>query len=74
MTGAKEVEREITTNYLREMSMFFTRVVLEENASTHLIAVVLRTQMELKWTTDENRLRGPLGSQKSKNNFVGQGV
>ena len=54
--------------------MFFTRVVLEENASTHLVAVVLRTQMELKRTTDENRLRGPLGSQKSKNNFVGQGV
>ena len=44
--------------------MFFTRVVLEENASAHLIAVVLRTQMELKRITDENRLRRPLESQK----------
>ena len=61
MPGAKEVEREITA---RKCPCFLTRVVMEENTCNPLIVVVLRTQMELKRTTDENRLRGPLGSQK----------
>ena len=72
MPDAKEVGREITANYLRKISMFSYRSGSGGKHMHPLIAVFFLTQVELKRTTDENRLRGPLGSQESENNFVGQ--